>query len=173
MDFAAHQYLIEQGSFQNMWLPRRASALADRLLKALGPFIRNKGANKQRSRLKDLLESTFVCALNIKTQTLISKDMFETTWPVPQSKFQDSSMDPEPLSSVEDNGACPINAQRVGLTLLPGIRVFSYDRKLVDYCSFAQGGECNLEKPKRISRAVIVLGGYLRGERSPEDIQMG
>ena len=158
LDFAAHRSLVDGHHFKSSYLPRRAARLADRLLEALEPFIIVKGANKRRPRLKQDLEFIFLCALSIKTEALISKDMFETTWPMPQSEFQELSMETEPLATV-DKEAGVGDPQKVKLALLPGIRGYIYDRKLVDYHSFARRGSDGLQEPNQFSRAVVVLEG--------------
>jgi len=43
----------------------------------------------------------------------------------------------------------------VMLALVPGLRVYSYDRKLVDYCGFTKGDE-GLEQPSLVAQALVV-----------------
>jgi hypothetical protein len=46
-------------------------------------------------------------------------------------------------------------AKIVILALVPGLRVYSYDRKLVDYCGFTKGDE-GLEQPSLVAQALVV-----------------
>lgn len=50
---------------------------------------------------------------------------------------------------------CNQEAKRVMLALVPGLRVYSYDRKLVDYCGFTKGDE-GLEQPSLVAQALVV-----------------
>ncbi|KAE9377464.1 hypothetical protein N431DRAFT_553915 [Stipitochalara longipes BDJ] len=156
VDLAAHQWVIDEDKhFQEQFLPRTAAKLADRLLNALGPFIKHKG--KSEAKLKIRLESIFCAALNIKTFAMIGKNVFECIWPAHDSVFEKTFMEED--SSEGTTGIQDSSKQRgkmVMLALVPGLRVYRYDRKLVDYCGFTRGGEEGLEQPSLVAQAVVM-----------------
>jgi hypothetical protein len=87
---------------------------------------------------------------------MIGKDVFECIWPAHNSIFERNFMAEESLEGTTCNQA-PSNqgAKKVMLALVPGLRVYSYDRKLVDYCGFTKGGE-GLEQPSLVAQALVV-----------------
>lgn len=46
-------------------------------------------------------------------------------------------------------------AKKVSLTLVPGLRAYSYDRQVVDYCNFASGDEKGLGPSDLIAHALV------------------
>ena len=87
---------------------------------------------------------------------MIGKNVFECIWPAHNSIFERNFMAEESLEGTTCNQT-PSNqgAKKVMLALVPGLRVYSYDRKLVDYCGFTKGGE-GLEQPSLVAQALVV-----------------
>ncbi|KAN0096635.1 hypothetical protein V8E51_015440 [Hyaloscypha variabilis] len=155
VDLAAHQWVIDEDKhFQEQFLPRTATKLSGRLLDALGPFIKHKG--KAEAKLQRRLESIFCAALNIKTFAMIGKNVFEYIWPVHNSIFERNLMAEESSEGTKCNQTpSDQGTKTVMLALVPGLRVYSYDRKLVDYCGFTKGDE-GLEQPSLVAQALVV-----------------
>ena len=156
VDLAAHQWVVdEEQHFQEEFLPRTAAKLSERLLNTLGPFIKNKG--ESRAKLQIRLKSIFSGALNIKTLVMIGKNVFEFIWPAHNSIFERNLMVEEsPEGTIGNQTPSNQQAKKVMLALVPGLRVYSYNRKLVDYGGFTTGDEEGLEQPSLVAQAVVV-----------------
>ena len=103
------------------------------------------------------LESVFHIALRVKTLGMMGNHILEFIWPDRDSVFDNSLMEEQRSGST--NGCKYPTEQKVGkvkLVLVPGLRVYSYDRKLVDYCGFTNGDEEGLEKVNAIAKAVVL-----------------
>jgi len=148
---AAHQRVIEDDHFQNMTLPRMATKLSERLIGALNPILRD--GTKLRLAAMRILQDAFLEALRIKSLGMIGNHMFEIIWPEHNSSFPSLDMngrDSLPCSStLESQG-------KVALVLLPGIRVYRCEKRMVDYCGFAKGGEQGLEEPTTMAAPVVL-----------------
>ncbi|KAH6698422.1 hypothetical protein BKA61DRAFT_583255 [Leptodontidium sp. MPI-SDFR-AT-0119] len=157
VDLAAHQWVInEELHFQEEFIPRTATKLTERLLGALGPFLKNK--NKSDAKLHIRLKSIFCAALNIKSFRMIGKHVFEFIWPAQNSICDKDCMMEEESSegTTYDQTSLKTEAKKVVLALVPGLRVFKYDRKLVDYSGFMKGDEEGLEQCCIVAQAVVV-----------------
>lgn len=156
IDLAAHQWVInKEKCFEEEFLPRTATKLSERLFNAFGPFMKNKGNSEGKLQLR--LKSIFCAALNIKTCGMIGKNMFEFTWPAQNSIFERNSMVEESSEgSTYNPTSSKQEAKKVMLALVPGLRVYSYDRKLVDYCGFKKGDEEGLGQSSLVAQAVVV-----------------
>lgn len=156
IDLAAHQWVInEDKHFHEQFLPRTANKLSERLLNALGPFIKHKG--KPEAKIQIRLESIFYAALKIKTFAMVGKDVFECIWPAHDTIFERSFMAEESSDGTTCNQTpSKQEVKKVMLALVPGIRVYGYDRKLVDYCGFTKGDEQGLQQPSLVAQAVVV-----------------
>jgi hypothetical protein len=141
--------------FQEEFIPRTATKLCERLLSALGPFMKNK--KKSEAKLHIRLKSIFCAALNIKALGMIGKHVFEFIWPAHNSIFELNCMVEESSEGTTCNQA-PLKqeAKKVTLALVPGLRIYKYDRKLVDYSGFITGDEEGLEQPSLVAQAVVV-----------------
>lgn len=169
IDFAAHQSVIDGGDddgdgggyFQKIFLPRAATKLADRLLDVLQSFIKHdkhRPRHRRTRRIKPHFESIFQYALAAKSQAMIGKDIFETIWPDHGSAFDSKCMRVKAMKrdrcGRDNSESLPVI---VKLPLVPGIRVYRYDRKLVDYCSFTNGSEKDLGNPDTLWEALVTV----------------
>jgi hypothetical protein len=150
--------VVNSDYFQKVFLDRTATNLAERLLNALELFTRVKRRDQSKLRIKGCLTSIFRCALDIKTQVIIGKDIFETIWPAKNSGFESFSMIVVP----SQNGPCgravsQLRPIRVKLPLVPGLRVYRYDRKSVDCCGFTKGDEGNLGESDLVVPAAVFI----------------
>ena len=60
-------------------------------------------------------------------------------------------------SGLNDWGIIKHQPKKVKLCLVPGLCVYSYDRKMNDYYGFTKGDEGNLGKPDIVFRAVVAI----------------
>jgi len=165
LDFAAHHSIIEQKHFQEYVIPRKVSALADRLLETLASlFAKHKPLDewkidvlrkwrKERRRLTEIFDA----ALKIKLKTLLSKDLFEVVLYPPGTAYSKATMKAENL---EEEFADKSSHKKLSvlLSLVPSLGVHVHDRKLVDYNSFAPGNAGQGRKADLITKAVVVVG---------------
>ena len=115
-----------------------------------------KNRKKFKAKLQIRLKSIFCAALNIKTFGMISKTVFEFIWPAHNAVFERNFMVEESSEGTTCNQTSPKQeAKKVILALVPGLRIYNYDRKLVDYCGFTKGDE-GLEQPSLVAQAVVV-----------------
>lgn len=112
---------------------------------------------KSSAKLQVRLKSIFHAALNIKTFGMIDKNVFKYIWPAHNSVFQADLMVEESLEGTTcDQNPSMKETKKVALALIPGLLIYSYDRKLVDYCGFTKGNEEGLELPSLVAQAVVV-----------------
>ena len=117
--------------------------------------MKNKG--KSGAKLQIRLKSIFCAALNIKAFAMIDKNVFEFIWPAHNSVLERNFMVEESLEGITcDQTPSKQEVKKVMLALVPGLRVYSYDKKLVDYCGFTRGDEEGLEQPSLVAQAVVV-----------------
>ncbi|EXJ77706.1 hypothetical protein A1O3_09935 [Capronia epimyces CBS 606.96] len=161
LDFAAHHTLIESPYYQDELIPRRAKALAIRASEMIQPLLglqKSLGLwevdilemwTRQRPRLEDV----FVSALKIKAKALVCKDIFEVIFPSPGDAFDGELMEEEKSIVGEklDKTSC------VQLCLVPGLRKFPFDRKLVDYNSFRKPQQFTDDASDLIAEAVVLV----------------
>jgi hypothetical protein len=164
LDFAAHHTLIESEYFQQVLIPRRAEALAIRLSATIVPlFALQKPLTlwevdilTEWKRKRPALERMFVSALRIKARALVSKDMFEVVFP-PQACECNQFMEVENLE--RDSGGSPQGqTSLVRLCLVPGLRRYAFDRKLVDYNSFRKPGSGPAGPSDLIASPIVITG---------------
>ena len=154
LDFAAHQSVVNDDHFQNIFLGRTATKLADRLLDELGLFTKAKGRNEVKKRF----ESVFRYALDVKTQVIVGKYTFGTIWPSSGSAYEESLMKTQSAESVVGHGEMSnCGPLKVKLPLVPGLRFYSREKMSVDYCSFAESDESVLGKSKAFCKAVVAI----------------
>ncbi|ORY16548.1 hypothetical protein BCR34DRAFT_476001 [Clohesyomyces aquaticus] len=149
LDFASHQSLLDEKSayFYDYFLPRTASRHADRLLDALRPYIIEESRAMAVPQLKERLQSIFHLALEIKTLAMVGKDTYECIWPIAGSSFDVDLMEPDARGQPHTGKA--------KLPLVPGLRVYKSDRRLVDYEGFRKSEDDGLHDPVVIAKAVI------------------
>ncbi|OCL11765.1 hypothetical protein AOQ84DRAFT_361217 [Glonium stellatum] len=162
LDFAAHHSLIESEYFQQNLISTRAKALAARISAAIAPLFRLKKPlelwdvdimKKLDQRLPALIDM-FKSALRIKTRALVSKDIFEVVLPLQGNHFDQGFMEDEELNSV---CSPPGEAPLVRLCVVPGLRKYGFDRKLVDYNSFRKPGFESTGQSDVIAKAVVII----------------
>jgi hypothetical protein len=158
LDFAAHHTLIESEYFQEAIIRRRAEALAGRISATIVPLF---GLQKplalwevdiltEWNRKRPALEKMFVSALRIKARALVSKDMFEVIFPPQAYKYDLGLMEVEELE--RDGGG-----SLVRLCLVPGLRKYAFDRKLVDYNSFRKPGSGPEGPSDLIAKPIVII----------------
>jgi hypothetical protein len=147
--------LVSSPCFKEGFLDQRALKLADSLLAELHIFIRTKGRDSIANRVRSQLKSVFQSALEVKIHTIIGKDLFEAIWPAPQTTFDAVSMTTQ--SDLKTSGILEHLPRKVKLCLAPGLRVYTYDRKTVDYSSFTKGDERDLGKPGMVFQALVAI----------------
>ncbi|KAF2647603.1 hypothetical protein K491DRAFT_723300 [Lophiostoma macrostomum CBS 122681] len=143
VDFAAHLTVMKDKHFQEVDLPRYAKRLATRLTAALHPVIEEKKRPRVTKELNELLVRPFQLALDIKCLVMVGKDLFECVWPDRGTPFEESCMVDEPANWMrggKEDGKLNWN-RFVKLPSLPGLRVYAYERQMVDYNGFRKGVE--------------------------------
>lgn len=156
--------MIEGEYFQKTLIRRRAEALTVRISTTIVPLF---GLQKplalwevdiltEWNRKRPALEKMFVSALRIKTRALVSKDMFEVVFPPQAYKYDRGFMEVENLE--RDSGESLLGqTSLVRLCLVPGLRKYAFDRKLVDYNSFRKSGSGPEGPSDLIAKPIVVI----------------
>jgi hypothetical protein len=164
LDFAAHSTLIEGKYFQEELIPRRASDLAVRLSATIAPlFALHKPLNlweidvlSEWNRQRPALQKIFASALRVKVRALVCKDVFEVVFPSQAHGYDQELMEVEKLdrnSGESVLGHTPL----VRLCLVPGLRKYPFDRKLVDYNSFQKPGDGTEGPSDLIAKPIVII----------------
>jgi hypothetical protein len=134
----------------------RLSATVEPLFTLQNPFdIREADILQDWQHHRSALKKIFVSALRVKTKALVSQGVFEVTFPVSGHDFDPAHTDVEELE--RDAGSSElVKSPFVRLCLVPGLRTFSFDRKLVDYNSFRQPSASSAEVGDVISSPLII-----------------
>ena len=158
VDSVAHECLVDNHHFKEAFLRRTAETLANRLLTALAPLVKDK-YRLEESSFEDELAGIFLLALEIKMLGMTPRHMFEFIWPSRNAKF-DSDLMTEDILANDTNGKdlCDHEGKKVILTLVPGLRVHSCDRKLMDSRNFTTNGENGSGPSDLIVRARVLTG---------------
>lgn len=161
LDLAAHHTWIESGDFQDEWIPRQADIHAMRLYDTVKPLFGLQNSLdlweadilQEWQRHRSTLKKIFVSALRVKTKALVSRAVFEVIFPMPGLAFDQDHTEVERLEQ-----ECPGLAKSpiVRLCLVPGLKRFSCDRKLVDYNSFRKPTPSSAETGDDISSPLII-----------------
>ncbi|KFY32333.1 hypothetical protein V493_00300 [Pseudogymnoascus sp. VKM F-4281 (FW-2241)] len=155
VDSVAHQFVVDNHHFKEVFLPRTAKKLARRLLHVFDPLVKGKYSVGEED-LEQELDSIFRSALEIKTLGMTANHILELIWPSRSTIFDRNSMTEEPLGRNRDSCNDPEKvAKKVLLTLVPGLRAYSYDRQVVDYCNFTSGEEKGLDHGDLIAHALV------------------
>jgi hypothetical protein len=156
VESVAHQCLVANDHFREVFLQRTAATLTNRLLIALLPLVENISLHAVDS-FEDEVAGIFLSALEIKTLGLTPKHKFELIWPSRNAEFNSDSMTEETLTN-RANGLdlCNHENKKVILALVPGLMVYKCERKLVDYRNFTYGCENRLDKGDLIVRARVL-----------------
>jgi hypothetical protein len=157
--------LIESEYFQEALIRRRAEALTVRISTTIVPLF---GLQKplalwevdiltEWNRKRPALEKMFVSALRIKARALVSKDMFEVVFPPQAHKYNRELMEVENLER-DSGGSLLARTSLVRLCLVPGLRKYAFDRKLVDYNSFRKPGSDPEGPSDPIANPLVIIG---------------
>lgn len=115
----------------------------------------------QKTAKKATLErvkNVFRYALNFKFLAIIGEDLFDTIWSAPGSSFDPRIMSEKfPKNTSRSDITISEPLQKVALTLVPGIYIHRFARKVVDYCAFSAGGEEDLGGAKLLASSIVVL----------------
>lgn len=106
---------------------------------------------RQRPALKKIFES----AIKVKTKALVSKDIFEVVFPVPGCEYDPKHTEVERLER-DHRGSGSGQSPIVRLCLVPGLRKFAFDRKLVDYNSFRRPSTSSTEAGGNIASPMVL-----------------
>jgi hypothetical protein len=152
VEFAAHQAVLDQPVMKKFLIPDRARHLSQRLLSCVVPLIESQytGSDVKSQWLNEeaRLLKIFTIALQMKTQLLISTDLFQCVLPSPGAPFLRESV------KIEHGEFSMPQDALVKLTLLPGIQGASANQ-MVDSNRFVQEGREGLVF-KTICKAVVV-----------------
>jgi hypothetical protein len=141
-----------------VFIPRIATRLAERFLIVLQPFISHDTNSETAFLLKQKLELIFHLAMEVKILAMTSRAMYECIWPVPKSAVEGNSMIIERPDSAQ--ASIEMIAQHiplVRLTLVPGLRIWKYEKRTVDHYGFVRGEEEGLEAPELMIKAVVLI----------------
>ncbi|KAL5354077.1 hypothetical protein ACLOAV_000162 [Pseudogymnoascus australis] len=156
VDSVAHQFVVNSRHFKEVFLPRTAKKLARRLFCVLDPLVKGKYSVGEED-FEEELDSIFRSALEIKTHGMTTNHILELIWPSRSTVFERDSMAEEPLGYYSDGSNNTVRgAKKVLLTLVPGLRAYSYDRQVVDYCNFTSGDEKGLGDGDLIAHALVI-----------------
>jgi hypothetical protein len=141
-----------------------ASKLERRLIAALDPILvsrpkSNKGEKQEdEARLRERLLGVFGDALELKLIAMVSKDMFECIWPSLETPFDPDTMETERAWFCDgDDDVENYNSKRVQLVLVPGLRLYEYDRQMVDYFGFKREHERCTGSYRMLQKAVVLI----------------
>lgn len=82
--------------------------------------------------------------------------MFDFIWPARDSAFESYFMVEESSeSNVKRKDYFKQRVKKTILVLVPGLRVYNYDRSLVDYSGFTKGDEEELGNSSLVAQAVV------------------
>lgn len=160
LDLAVHHTLITGKDFQEELIPRRAEALAKSLSKKLEPLftLQNPVEQWKLNILKEwqgqrhVLQRIFESALKVKTMALVTKDTFEVIFPATGHVY-----DPEHTELERNNHCAEANQPPlVRVCLVPGLRKFANDRKVVDYNSFRRPSDDRLEIGDIVASPLVI-----------------
>ncbi|KAF2258274.1 hypothetical protein CC78DRAFT_587319 [Lojkania enalia] len=134
LDFVCHQSVIEKAEFKEVFLPRTAAKLSKRILKVLEPYTRKNLSARSKEGLKDIVESIFNLALQLRVFIMTQMDIYECIWPTRDAPFDGTLMDGK-LS--EGAAACQHgilhNNCKIKVPLIPGFQLCNGRNKMVDY----------------------------------------
>ena len=164
LDFATHHTLIESEYFQKDLIPRRAEALAVRISATIAPLfglqrplaLWKVDILKELNRQRPALKRIFVSALRIKARALVSKDVFEVVFPPQGYKYDRGLMEVEKLER-DGGGSLLGQTSLVRLCLVPGLRKYAFDRRLVDYNSFRKPGSGPEGPSDLIAKPIVII----------------
>jgi hypothetical protein len=152
IEFAAHHSVFESQHFREQFLVRTASRFGDRLFRVFSHLIKRKYSRKTMERLK----AAFQLALEIKILIMMSKDVYEVIWPTTGNDFDDYLMKEEPLETfVASHTHSGSNERKVLIPLVPGLRIYSFERKAVDYFGLKTGREEGLGEPEVLAKSIV------------------
>jgi hypothetical protein len=143
-------------------IPRLASKLERRLLLTFGPILQSRPERNEEdgkadeALLRERLVGIFSDALELKLLTMVSKDMFECIWPSLETPFDLDTMETERTRFCIDDVES-YDLRRVTLVLVPGLRLYEYDRQMVDYFGFKREHEQCTGSYRTLQKAIVLV----------------
>lgn len=126
-------------------------------MRSLGPCISFRGSETDRVEYQERLDSIFRLALRINAQGMIGNMSLEHVWSACASIFESGIMTMEQSKEVDGEiEQHEQKAQMVLLTLVPGFRLYSCKRDLVDYCSFVTGYQDAEKELMDLRKATVI-----------------
>jgi hypothetical protein len=154
LDFAAHSGVFGQDSFKKT-VPEMASRFANRLVVALGPILRWETEQNNES-LRQQLCGIFCDALAVKTFAIESKKLPECVWPSLGTPFDTAIMATEEVPAYADDVE-RYPSKTVQLVLVPGLRLYEYDKQTVDCFGFKREHQQCTGSYRTLRKAVVLL----------------
>jgi hypothetical protein len=148
---------MEDEHFREVVLNRHATRLAIRLSAALYPLIQSKTRLRVTRDLRKILVQPFRLALDIKCLIMVGKDLYECIWPTRGSPFKERRMIDEPADYAQAGNDKTLDPNPlVRLPILPGLRIYAYERQMVDYNGFRNGCE-EVLKGSVVAKARVLI----------------
>ena len=120
--------------------------------KVLSPFLIDN-LMKTKDRIFEQLEGIYKCAFKIKFEMVCCADLFDTIWPVPESEVSHDLVE----TLQKKQGQHLLGNIAVSLPLVPGIRRYPWDEKLVGHSSFDLEGNEGLRKISEVLCSPVVV----------------
>lgn len=143
IESVAHQCLVDNDHFKQVFLQRTAEMFASRLCTALYPLVKRESLPADYNFEEELV-GIFLSALEIKMLGMTPESKYECTWPSRNAEFDCDSMarDPSVTGTTNQN----LEDRKVLLTLVPGIKA----------CSVSVDDEQKLGEAELIARARVI-----------------
>ncbi|KAH8592078.1 hypothetical protein B0O99DRAFT_630411 [Bisporella sp. PMI_857] len=155
VDSMAHQFVVKSDNFKTIFIASTAKKHAKRLWEALAPLVKGRYSSEE-NKFEAELEGIFRSALKIKTRGATTDYIFELIWPSRNAAFDSDFMIDEAMGGHTNSSNTKEKAKKVLLTLVPGLRAYSYERQFVDYCNFTSGNEKGLGNGDLVAHALVV-----------------
>ena len=91
---------------------------------------------------------------------MVGKNVLEMIWPVQDAMFEGICMVQQEgtTNGTASHLKLPVpEANRILLAVVPGLRVYNHERKLVDYSGFTRGDEQDRGQASLVAQAVVVI----------------
>lgn len=128
-----------------------AMRLTERLITAFEPLMNARFRYTLEDKLRRSLNGVFREALAIKAKVVASRHVYECIWPDSGSSFNPEIMEIERASRVGDD------QRAVRLVLVPGIRVHSSERGMVDYLGFKTADDELSGSSRTLCKAIVLI----------------
>ncbi|KAF2124676.1 hypothetical protein P153DRAFT_370595 [Dothidotthia symphoricarpi CBS 119687] len=148
LDIAVHRSIVDEQSFRDVIVRNMSETYTTRLLHALQPLFQQPLERNATRKLKSSLDRVLSLAVQIRSDSLVGTEDYESVWPAIGSTYSQNEMETKHAGSVAI-------ANVVRLSLCPGLRAYSKKKAMVEYHSLGNGG-CSNVTPKYVIKALVL-----------------